>query len=81
MISLLAVYHQLGKFATPNKNRIEWTSDGQSLWVNHRIDFTDSKNEFVKFENWDIHDNQRFEYTIDLKNIDFKVTRMKLIFK
>ena len=36
------------------------------------IDFTESKNEFVKFENWDIHDNQRFEYIIDLKNIDFK---------
>tara|TARA_Y100000766_G_scaffold192724_1_gene165704 strand:- start:2098 stop:3258 length:1161 start_codon:yes stop_codon:yes gene_type:complete len=58
-------------FATPNKNRIEGP-----VMDNHfgliTIDFTDSKNEFVKFENWDIHDNQRFEYTIDLKNIDFK---------
>ena len=36
------------------------------------IDFTETNNEFVKFENWDINDNQRFEYTIDLKNIDFK---------
>ncbi len=58
-------------FATPNKNRIEGP-----IMDNHfgliTIDFTDSKNEFVKFENWDIHDNQRFEYTIDLKNIDFK---------
>ena len=65
-------------FATPNKNRIEGP-----VMDNHfgliTIDFTDSKNEFVKFENWDIHDNQRFEYTIDLKNIDFKETRMKLI--
>ena len=58
-------------FATPNKNRIEGP-----VMDNHfgliTIDFTESKNEFVKFENWDIHDNQRFEYTIDLKNIDFK---------
>ena len=59
------------RFATPNKNRIEGP-----VMDNHfgliTIDFTDSKNEFVKFENWDIYDNQRFEYTIDLKNIDFK---------
>ena len=59
------------RFATPNKNRIEGP-----VMDNHfgliTIDFTETKNEFVKFENWDIHDNQRFEYTIDLKNIDFK---------
>ena len=58
-------------FATPNKNRIEGP-----IMDNHfgliTIDFTETNNEFVKFENWDIHDNQRFEYTIDLKNIDFK---------
>ncbi|MDC3134293.1 alkaline phosphatase D family protein, partial [Bacteroidota bacterium] len=58
-------------FATPNKNRIEGP-----IMDNHfgliTIDFKESNNEFVKFENWDIHDNQRFEYTIDLKNIDFK---------
>ena len=65
-------------FATPNKNRIEGP-----VMDNHfgliTIDFTDSKNEFVKFENWDIHDNQRFEYTIDLKNIDFKELEWSLI--
>jgi alkaline phosphatase D len=58
-------------FATPNKNRIEGP-----VMDNHfgliTIDFTDPKNEFVKFENWDIEDNQRFEYSFDLKNIDFK---------
>ena len=59
------------RFATPNKNRIEGP-----VMDNHfgliTIDFSEPKNEFVKFENWDIRDNQRFEYTIDLKNIDFK---------
>jgi alkaline phosphatase D len=58
-------------YATPNNNRIEGP-----VMDNHfgliTIDITDSNNEFVKFENWDINDNQRFEYSLDLKSIDFK---------
>ena len=56
-------------YATPNKNRIEGP-----VMDNHfgliTIDFTEPKNEFVKFENWDIRDNQRFEYILDLKILE-----------
>lgn len=54
-------------FATPNKNRIEGP-----IMDNHfgliTIDWAKENTE-IKMENWDINDNQRFEYTIKLKDI------------
>lgn len=56
-------------FATPNVNRIEGP-----VMDNHfgllTIDFTESKS--IKMEIWDIHSNQRIEYTIPLNQLRFK---------
>ncbi len=55
------------KFATPNKNRIEGP-----IMDNHFGLITinwNKENTSLKMETWDIYDNQRFEYTIKLKDI------------
>ena len=56
-------------FATPNKNRIEGP-----IMDNHfgllTIDWAMAIPE-IKMETWDIHDNQRIEYTISLDEISF----------
>jgi len=57
-------------FATPNKNRIEGP-----IMDNHFGLITinwDQGNTKIKMETWDIHDNQRIEYTIPLNSIQFK---------
>jgi len=57
-------------FATPNKNRIEGP-----VMENHFAMITigkKNKNPKIKFEIWDILDNQRVEYTIKLQEIKFK---------
>ena len=58
------------EFATPNKNRIEGP-----IMDNHfgliTIDWK-SKETSIKMETWDIKDNQRIEYTIPLKELQFK---------
>nr|WP_299384200.1 alkaline phosphatase D family protein [Allomuricauda sp.] len=58
------------KYATPNKNRIEG-----AIMDNHfgliTIDWARENTE-IKMETWDIHDNQRIEYTIPLQSIQFK---------
>ncbi len=57
-------------FATPNKNRIEGP-----VMENHfgllTIDW-EHKNPMIKMEVWDINNNQRFEYTIRLDELQFK---------
>ncbi len=57
-------------FATPNKNRIEGP-----IMENHfgliTIDWA-VKIPKIKMEVWDINDNQRFEYTVNLDDISFK---------
>lgn len=57
-------------FATPNKNRIEGP-----VMENHfgllTIDWK-LKVPSIKMEIWDINDNQRFEYTIQLDELQFK---------
>jgi alkaline phosphatase D len=57
-------------FATPNDNRIEGP-----VMDNHfgllTIDWT-LKDPTIKMEIWDVHDNQRIEYTINLSEITFK---------
>jgi len=57
------------KFATPNKNRIEGP-----IMDNHfgliTIQWKDEDTE-ITMETWDIHDNQRIEYTIPLKSLQF----------
>jgi len=57
-------------FATPNKNRIEGP-----VMENHfgliTIDWAVKIPE-IKMEVWDINDNQRLEYTINLEDISFK---------
>lgn len=57
-------------FATPNKNRIEGP-----VMENHfgliTIDWK-PKNPKIKMEIWDVHDNQRIEYSIKLDEISFK---------
>lgn len=57
------------KFATPNKNRIEGP-----IMDNHfgLITINWSPNPEIKMETWDIHDNQRIEYSIHLADISFK---------
>ena len=56
-------------YATPNKNRIEGP-----IMDNHfgliTIDWA-KENTVIKMENWDINDNQRFEFSIKLKDIMF----------
>ena len=56
-------------FATPNKNRIEGP-----VMENHfgliNI-FWEQNNTKIKMETWDINDNQRIEYTIPLKSLQF----------
>ena len=56
-------------FATPNKNRIEGP-----IMDNHfgllTIDWN-KEDPKLKMETWDIHDNQRFEYHINLSEISF----------
>ena len=56
-------------FATPNSNRIEGP-----VMDNHfgllTIDWM-PENPVIKMETWDISDNQRLEYTIDLESISF----------
>jgi len=56
-------------FATPNKNRIEGP-----VMENHfgilTIDW-EPKNPIIKMEVWDINNNQRFDYTIGLNEIQF----------
>ena len=57
------------KFATPNKNRIEGP-----IMDNHFGMITinwDNENTAIVMETWDIHDNQRIEYTIDLEDLQF----------
>jgi alkaline phosphatase D len=57
-------------FATPNKNRIEGP-----IMENHFGLITigkKKKNPNIKFEIWDINDNQRIEYTIKLEEIKFQ---------
>lgn len=54
-------------FATPNNNRIEGP-----IMDNHFGLITINWNKedtSIKMENWDINDNQRFEYTLKLKDI------------
>ena len=57
-------------FATPNNNRIEGP-----VMENHfgllTIDW-EHKNPVIKMEVWDINNNQRFEYTIRLDELQFK---------
>lgn len=56
-------------FATPNKNRIEgpiMDNHFGLLTINWSPD-----NPEIKMETWDIHDNQRIEYTISLDEISF----------
>ena len=57
-------------FATPNKNRIEGP-----IMENHfgliNI-FWELNNTKIRMETWDINDNQRIEYTIPLKSLQFK---------
>ena len=57
-------------FATPNKNRIEGP-----VMENHfgllTIDWK-LKVPNIKMEVWDIHNNQRFEYSIQLDELQFK---------
>lgn len=57
-------------FATPNKNRIEGP-----VMDNHfglvTIDWN-QKDPEIKMETWDINDNQRFEFSINLSDISFK---------
>lgn len=58
------------EFATPNKNRIEGP-----IMENHFGLITiewDSKKTIIKMETWDIKDNQRIEYTVPLKELQFK---------
>lgn len=56
-------------FATPNKNRIEGP-----IMDNHfglmTINWAQENTE-IKMETWDIYDNQRIEYTVPLKAIQF----------
>lgn len=56
-------------FATPNENRIEGP-----VMDNHfgllSIDWT-KKDPSLKMEIWDVHDNQRIEYTISLSTLSF----------
>ena len=57
-------------FATPNKNRIEgpiMDNHFGLITINWEQDNTE-----IKMETWDIHDNQRIEYTIPLKTIQFE---------
>ena len=57
-------------YATPNKNRIEGP-----IMDNHFGLITilwDKENTKIKMETWDINNNQRIEYTIPLKSIQFK---------
>ncbi|UJH68545.1 alkaline phosphatase D family protein [Allomuricauda sp. SCSIO 65647] len=58
------------KFAAPNNNRIEGP-----IMDNHfgliTIQWNDGNTEII-METWDIHDNQRIEYTVPLKSIQFK---------
>lgn len=57
-------------FATPNKNRIEGP-----VMDNHfgllTIDWSEEDPK-IKMETWDINDNQRFEFSINLSDISFK---------
>jgi alkaline phosphatase D len=57
-------------FATPNKNRIEGP-----VMDNHfgllTIDWN-SEDPKIKMETWDISDNQRFEFSMNLSDISFK---------
>lgn len=57
------------RFATPNKNRIEGP-----IMDNHFGLITivwEKENTKIKMETWDINNNQRIEYTIPLKSIQF----------
>mgnify|MGYP000389157191 CR=1 FL=1 len=57
------------EFATPNKNRIEGP-----IMDNHfgliTIDWKNKKTA-IKMETWDIHNNQRIEYSLSLKELQF----------
>ncbi|MEX0314508.1 MAG: alkaline phosphatase D family protein [Allomuricauda sp.] len=58
------------KYATPNKNRIEGP-----IMDNHfgLITITwERDNTIIKMETWDVTDNQRIEYTVPLKSLQFK---------
>ena len=56
-------------FATPNKNRIEGPiMDNHFGLISIHWEKEDTK---IKMETWDIHDNQRIEYTIDLSSLQF----------
>jgi alkaline phosphatase D len=57
-------------FATPNNNRIEGP-----VMDNHFgliTIFWDQENTEIMMETWDVTDNQRIEYTIPLKSIQFE---------
>ena len=55
------------KFATPNKNRIEGpVMDNHFGLITIAWDQEDTE---IMMETWDIHDNQRIEYTFPLKSI------------
>ena len=57
-------------FATPNKNRIEGpVMDNHFGLISI---FWEQDNTKIKMETWDISDNQRIEYTLPLKLIQFK---------
>ena len=56
-------------FATPNKNRIEGPiMDNHFGLISIFWEQEDTK---IKMETWDINDNQRIEYTLPLKSIQF----------
>ena len=58
------------EFATPNSNRIEGP-----VMENHFGLITiewDTKETIIKMETWDIKENQRIEYSIPLKELQFK---------
>lgn len=57
------------KFATPNKNRIEgpiMENHFGLITINSQI-----KTPTILMETWDIYDNQRLEYTINLEELQF----------
>jgi alkaline phosphatase D len=56
------------KFATPNKNRIE----GPIMDNHFGLITIDWVNTNILMETWDIHKNQRIEYTVDINDLQFQ---------